>query len=186
MKTKVFSAVTRALMTIVAASTGRAHADQIATTNAVEKVQPGQMPFFDAVDDPIEGFNRCSWALNDWLFRSVIYPFSVGYTFIAPEPVRTKISNAGHNLTYPVRLVNNCLQGKWSGAWAETERFGVNSTVGLGGLFDPATHWKIGRSDEDFGQTLGHWGNGPGIFLMLRSEERRVGKECRSRWSPYH
>ena len=131
------------------------------------KCSRGRCRFFDAVDDPIEGFNRCSWAVNDWLFRSVIYPFSVGYTFIAPEPVRTKISNAGHNLTYPVRLVNNCLQGKWSGAWAETERFGVNSTVGLGGLFDTATHWKIGRSDEDFGQTLGHWGNGPGIFLML-------------------
>ncbi len=125
------------------------------------------MPYFDAVNDPIEGFNRCSWAFNNVLFRGVFYPLSVGYTTVTPKPVRNRISDAGHNLTYPVRLVNNMLQGKWKGAWMETERFGVNSTVGLGGLFDPATHWKIGRSDEDFGQTMGHWGSGPGFYLML-------------------
>ena len=137
------------------------------STNHMVKLAPNQMPYFDAVNDPIEGFNRCSWAMNEWLFRGVIYPLSLGYNTVAPKPVRSKISNAGHNLTYPVRLVNNCLQGKWHGAWVETKRFGVNSTVGLGGLFDPATHWKIGRSDEDFGQTLGHWGSGPGFYLML-------------------
>jgi ABC-type transporter lipoprotein component MlaA len=125
------------------------------------------MPYFDAVNDPIEGFNRCSWAVNDWLFRGVIYPLSFVYNTAAPRPLRNRITDAGHNLTFPVRLVNNCLQGKWRGAWTETERFGVNSTVGLGGLFDPATHFKIGRSDEDFGQTLGHWGSGPGFYLML-------------------
>lgn len=136
-------------------------------TNGVSQLAPGQMPYFDSVNDPIEGFNRCTWAVNDWFFRGVIYPLSWGYTTIAPKPVRTRIGNVGHNLTYPVRLVNNCLQGKWSGAWEETKRFGVNSTVGIAGLFDPATHWNIGRSDEDFGQTLGHWGSGPGFYLVL-------------------
>jgi phospholipid-binding lipoprotein MlaA len=131
------------------------------------KLQAGQMPYFDAVPDPIEGFNRCSWAVNDWLFRGVIYPLSFGYNLVVPKPLRSGISNAGHNLTYPVRLFNNCLQGKWHGAWEETERFGANSTIGLGGLFDPATKLKIGRSDEDFGETLGHWGSGPGFYLML-------------------
>ena len=125
------------------------------------------MPYFDAVPDPIEGFNRCSWAVNDWLFRDVLYPLSFGYNFAVPKPARTMIGNGGHNLTYPVRLFNNCCEGKWHGAWMETERFGVNSTVGLGGLFDPATHWKIGRSDRDFGETLGQWGSGPGFYLML-------------------
>jgi phospholipid-binding lipoprotein MlaA len=125
------------------------------------------MPYFDVVPDPIEGFNRCSWAVNDWLFRGAIYPLSFGYNFVVPKPVRSDISNAGHNLTYPVRLFNNCCQLKWHGAWEETERFGANSTVGLGGIFDPATHWKIGRSDEDFGQTLGHYHYGPGFYLML-------------------
>ena len=125
------------------------------------------MPYFDAVNDPIEGFNRCSWAVNDWLFRGLIYPLSLGYNTIAPKPVRTTIGNVGHNLAYPIRLVNNSFQGKWKGAWEETKRFGVNSTVGLGGFFDPATMWKIGKSDEDFGQTLGHWGSGPGFYLMI-------------------
>lgn len=125
------------------------------------------MPYFDAVPDPIEGFNRCSWGVNVWLFRGVVYPLSFGYNFVAPKPVRSKISNAGHNLTYPVRLINNCFQGKWRGAWTETERFGVNTTVGLGGLFDPATKWKIGRSDQDFGLTLGHYGSGPWFYLVI-------------------
>ena len=136
-------------------------------TNGATRLAPGQMPYFDVVNDPIEGFNRCSWAFNNVLFRGIIYPFSLGYNIVAPKPVRNRITDAGHNLTYPVRLVNNMLQGKWKGAWDETERFGVNSTVGLGGLFDPATHWKIGRSDEDFGQTMGHWGSGPWFYLML-------------------
>jgi len=142
-------------------------AEDAASTSQTQKLAPGQMPYFDAVNDPIEGINRCSWAVNDWLFRGVIYPLSKVYNFIAPKPVRNRISGVGHNLTYPVRLVNNSLQGKWKGAWEETKRFGVNSTVGLGGMFDPATKWKVGRSDEDFGQTLGKWGSGPGFYLMI-------------------
>ncbi len=125
------------------------------------------MPYFDAVPDPIEGFNRGSWALNEWLFREVIYPLSFGYNFAVPKPIRSGINNAGHNLTYPARLFNNCCQGKWRGAWEETERFSANSTVGLGGLFDPATHWKIGRADRDFGETMGCYGYGPGFYLVL-------------------
>ncbi|HWY30812.1 MAG TPA: VacJ family lipoprotein [Candidatus Acidoferrum sp.] len=167
MRNTIRPLITATLIAVVAATLSNALADQTASTNLTAELPPGQMPYFDAVNDPIEGFNRCSWAVNEWLFRGVIYPFSVGYTFVAPKPVRTGISQVGHNLTYPVRLVNSCLQGKWSGAWAETERFGVNSTVGLAGFFDPATHWKIGRSEEDFGLTLGHWGCKPGFYLML-------------------
>lgn len=126
-----------------------------------------ELPFVDVIPDPIEGFNRGAWAINKGIFRGVIYPLSFGYNFIVREPIRTGINKAGHNLAYPVRLVNNSLQGKWSGAWEETKRFGVNSTVGLAGFFDPATRWKIGRSDEDFGQTLGTWDVGPGFYLMI-------------------
>ena len=63
---------------------------------------PWQMPYFDVVPDPIEGVNRCSWAVNTGLFRGVLYPVSRGYTFVFPKPVRAKVSNAGRNLTYPV------------------------------------------------------------------------------------
>jgi ABC-type transporter lipoprotein component MlaA len=161
------ASLTFVVLFLLAGSTAGLGAETSTSTNQATQLALGQMPYYDIVPDPIEGFNRCSWAVNDWLFRGVIYPFSKGYNFIAPKPVRSKISNGGHNLTYPVRLVNNCLQGKWHGAWEETERFGVNSTVGIGGLFDPATRWNIGRSDEDFGQTLGHWGSGPGFYLMI-------------------
>ncbi|HUS35844.1 MAG TPA: VacJ family lipoprotein [Verrucomicrobiae bacterium] len=140
------------------------------TAQATQEAGAGageELPFVDVIPDPIEGFNRGAWAINKGLFRGVIYPLSFGYNFIVREPVRNHINKAGHNLAYPVRLVNNSLQGKWSGAWEETKRFGVNSTVGLGGLFDPATRWKIGRSDEDFGQTLGTWDVGPGFYLMI-------------------
>jgi phospholipid-binding lipoprotein MlaA len=152
---------------LLALFSGRLYAQTSASNPPAEKLQPGQMPYFDAVPDPIEGFNRCSWEVNDWLFRDLIYPLSFGYNFAVPQPIRTMISNGGHNLTFPARFFNSCCEGKWQGAWMETERFGANSTVGLGGLFDPATHWKIGRSDRDFGETLGQWGSGPGFYLML-------------------
>ena len=84
-----------------------------------------------------------------------------------PQPVRDSIEKFGHNLAYPVRGVNSCLQGKWHGAWEETKRFGTNTTVGLLGFFDPATTYGIGRSDEDFGQTFGHYGSGTGFYLTL-------------------
>lgn len=127
----------------------------------------GQMPYFDAVPDPLEGLNRCTWKFNEYLFRGIIYPLSLGYDLAVPHPMRTMITHGGHNLTYPARLFNSCCQGKWAGAWEETKRFGANSTAGLGGLFDPATRWHIGHSEEDFGETLGHYHNGPGFYLVL-------------------
>ena len=158
-------------------------AQATASNGLVQELQAGQMPYFDVVPDPIEGVNRSTWAVNDWLFRGIIFPLSVGYNTVTPKPVRSGISKAGHNLTFPVRFFNSCFQGKWSGAWEETKRFGVNSTVGLGGLFDPATHWKIGRSDEDFGKTLGRYGSGPGFYLVMpvaRTEQWAgcVGQNC--------
>ena len=104
------------LLIAVVGSTDKLPAADGISTNQTETLAPNQTPYFDAVNDPIEGFNRCSWAVNDWLFRGVIYPLSQGYNVVAPKPVRNWISNAGHNLTFPVRLVNNSLQGKWKGA----------------------------------------------------------------------
>src|ERR1039458_994646 len=83
----------------------------------------------------------------------VIKPTSRGYRFIVVKPVRTGIGNMGRNLNYPDRLVNNLLQGKWSGARDETYRFFCNSTIGVAGIFDVAAKWKILKSDADFGQT---------------------------------
>jgi len=83
------------------------------------------------------------------------------------KPVRTGIGNFGRNLTYPGRLINNLLQGKWSGARDESWRFVCNTTVGVAGFWDVATRWKIPKSDADFGQTFGQWGWKPHFFIML-------------------
>ena len=120
-----------------------------------------------SVPDPIEPFNRVMWGFNKALMTDVIKPTSRGYRFVVVKPVRTSISNFGRNLTYPGRLINNLLQGKWSGARDETWRFACNTTVGIIGLFDPATKWNIPKSDADFGQTFGKWGWSPQCFIML-------------------
>ena len=120
-----------------------------------------------SVPDPIEPFNRVMWGFNKGLMTDVIKPTSKVYRFVVVKPVRTGIGNFGRNLTYPGRLINNLLQGKWSGARDETCRFLGNSTVGIAGFFDVATKWKIPKSDADFGQTFGQWGWKPNCFLML-------------------
>jgi ABC-type transporter lipoprotein component MlaA len=120
-----------------------------------------------SVPDPIEPFNRVMWGFNKWLMTDIVKPTSKVYRFIVRKPVRTDIGNFGRNLTYPGRLINNLLQGKWRGARNESYRFVCNSTVGVAGFFDPATKWKIPKSDADFGQTFGKWGWQPQCFIML-------------------
>ena len=120
-----------------------------------------------SVPDPIEPLNRVMWAFNKELMTGVIKPTSKVYRFVVVKPVRTGIGNFGRNLTYPGRLINNLLQGKWSGARDESYRFVCNTTVGVAGFFDVGTQWKIPKSDADFGQTFGKWGWKPECFLML-------------------
>lgn len=120
-----------------------------------------------SVPDPIEPLNRVVWAFNKGLMTGVVKPTSRVYRFVVVKPVRTGIGNFGKNLTYPGRLINNLLQGKWTGARDETYRFFCNTTVGIGGFFDVGTKWKIPKSEADFGQTFGQWGWNPGCFIML-------------------
>ena len=120
-----------------------------------------------SVPDPIEPFNRAMWAFNKGLMTGVIKPTSRVYRFVVMKPVRTGIGNFGRNLTYPGRLINNLLQGKWNGARDESYRFACNTTVGVAGFFDVGTRWNIPKSDADFGQTFGQWGWRPGCFIML-------------------
>ncbi|MGA3269221.1 MAG: VacJ family lipoprotein [Verrucomicrobiota bacterium] len=120
-----------------------------------------------SVSDPLEPFNRMMWDFNKGLMTGAIKPTSKVYRFVVVKPVRTGIGNFGKNLTYPGRLINNLLQGKWSGARDESYRFVCNTTVGVAGFFDVASKWKIPKSDADFGQTFGQWGWKPACFLML-------------------
>jgi ABC-type transporter lipoprotein component MlaA/pimeloyl-ACP methyl ester carboxylesterase len=142
----------------------RAQVTNVGLTNApaAEKVV---LP--KSVPDPIEPFNRVMWGFNKAVMTAVIKPTSRVYRFVIVKPVRTSIGNFGKNLTYPGRLINNLLQEKWRGARDETYRFVCNTTVGIAGLFDPATKWHIQKSDADFGQTFGKWGWSPQFFIML-------------------
>ena len=120
-----------------------------------------------SVPDPIEPFNRAMWDFNVGLMTDVIKPTSRVYRFVVVKPVRTGIGNFGRNLTYPGRVINNLLQGKWNGARDESWRFVCNTTVGVAGFWDVATRWNIPKSDADFGQTFGQWGWKPNFFIML-------------------
>ena len=117
--------------------------------------------------DPWERFNRSSYKFNDSLDRAVAKPVAKAYKKVTPRMVRTGISNFIGNLGTITTIVNDVLQGKMKQAGRDSGRFLMNTTLGLGGLFDPASAAGIERGDEDFGQTLGKWGVKSGPYLML-------------------
>jgi phospholipid-binding lipoprotein MlaA len=117
--------------------------------------------------DPWESWNRGVYKFNDALDRGVAKPVARTYVRFVPQPVRTGVRNFFANLETPTVMVNDALQGKLLAAANDLGRFVLNSTVGLGGLLDPATPAGLARNDEDFGQTLGHWGVHPGPFVEL-------------------
>jgi len=119
------------------------------------------------VSDPLHHYNRFMTGFNDIAYRYAIIPTARGYGAVMPKPVRLGISNAFSNLFFPIRFVNNVLQFKFKNAGVELARFTVNSTVGIGGLFDPAKHWlDLSPKREDFGQTLGRFGVGNGPYFV--------------------
>jgi len=124
-------------------------------------------PLPDITADPIEPANRVMSGVNYGLLVGVIQPTGRAYRAVVRPPVRKSISKFGRNVTYPGRLANNLLQGRWEGAGDETLRFLTNTTVGLAGFFDPATKWGIPKSDASFAQTFSGWGWKPNTFLML-------------------
>jgi phospholipid-binding lipoprotein MlaA len=117
--------------------------------------------------DRFERFNRSVYKLNTALDHAILRPIARAYVRVTPQPVRTGVSNVVSNLAYPVTLVNNFLQGKLHDGMTDAARLLVNSTIGIGGLFDPASGMGLERHQEDFGQTMGWWGVHSGPYLML-------------------
>jgi len=118
--------------------------------------------------DPWEKFNEKMFTFNYKVDKYVLKPIAQGYNFIVPDEVQRMIDRGFQNVTFVPRFVNNLLQGKWAGAGREVARFLINSTIGIGGLWDMAKQeWGIEPSKEDFGQTLGLWGVGPGPYLVV-------------------
>ena len=121
----------------------------------------------DEDNDPWERFNEKVFEFNRQADRFVLKPVAKAYTWIVPEPFQVLIENGFDNISFVPRMVNSLLQGKWGGATRELSRFMINSTAGIGGLFDAAKYWGIEKSREDFGQTLGVWGVSPGPYLVV-------------------
>jgi phospholipid-binding lipoprotein MlaA len=124
----------------------------------------------NTISDPLSGYNRVMTSFNDTFFTYLLNPVAKGYAYILPEPLRIGISNAFDNIRFPIRFANNLLQGKFQNSSDELERFIINSTVGVAGLMDVASDHMttpIPAHDEDFGQTLGHYGVGSGFHIVL-------------------
>jgi phospholipid-binding lipoprotein MlaA len=117
--------------------------------------------------DPWESWNRGIYRINDKVDRAVVKPVARTYVRAVPAPARTGVSNFFANLRTTTVMVNDALQGKLGAAANDLARFVVNTTVGIGGLLDPASQMGLDKNDEDFGQTLGHWGVPPGPFVEL-------------------
>jgi phospholipid-binding lipoprotein MlaA len=118
--------------------------------------------------DPLGGFNEPVFAFNRWLDDWVLRPVARGYGWVAPEPVRHAVTRFFKNVDVIPRVVNNVLQLRFERAGIETARFGINSTVGLAGFFDPAESWlDLEPAPNDFGLTCRTYGIPAGPYLML-------------------
>jgi len=116
--------------------------------------------------DPLEGLNRASDGFNMVLDTLTLAPTARGYGQVTPGVIRTLVSNFFDNSVYMNVVLNDFLQGKGLQGSADFGRFLINSTLGVGGLFDPASSIGLRKHDEDFGQTLATWGVGQGGYIV--------------------
>lgn len=125
------------------------------------------MARYEEANDPLEPWNRGVLEFNRGFDDFVLRPIAIVYRHILPDVVRERIHLFLMNLRTPVILANDLMQGEPERAGETLERFVINSTVGVGGLFDVAAEWGLEPHNEDFGQTLAVWGAGEGPYLML-------------------
>lgn len=155
------------LLSLLAAPAGAAEADDSGDVQETASDADDAQPDGKSANDPWEPFNRSVFAFNETLDRYALEPVATGWHFVMPERVEHSLSNFFDHLLLPTRFANDVLQLKPWLAYETLWRAVVNTTVGLGGFFDPASAWQIYKSDEDFGQTLGRWGTPPGPYLVL-------------------
>jgi phospholipid-binding lipoprotein MlaA len=117
--------------------------------------------------DPWERMNRTTFKVNDKLDHAIAKPVAQAYRNVTPRPVRTSVSNFLDNISYPVTIANDLLQLKFKLFGEDLGRLVVNTTVGIGGLFDPASKIGLQKNEEDLGQTFGHYGIKPGPYLVI-------------------
>ncbi|OEF23679.1 MlaA family lipoprotein [Vibrio rumoiensis] len=122
----------------------------------------------DESGDPLEGFNRVMWSVNyDYLDPYFVRPMSIVYMEWTPSPIRAGFNNFLDNLDEPASAINNLLMGNGKLAMNNFNRFWINTTIGLLGLIDVASMVDIPRTTREFGDVLGHYGVGNGMYMML-------------------
>ncbi len=150
------------LFSIVYASSSSNIEDSIANSFNTAFVKKQKKDF-----DPLKSYNILMTNINDKFYTYILFPVAKGYKKIVPVPARNSVSNFFNNLLFPIRFINNLLQLKFKNSWQESERFIVNSTIGIVGLFDIAkSRFNINPHNEDFGQTLGYYGFGGGFYIV--------------------
>ncbi len=122
---------------------------------------------FAEVDDPWEGVNRSIYGFNFYFDKYIFLPVVSGYEFVTPVFVQERVTNVFDNLQEIRNLSNSLFQLKGGESLSTLGRFVTNSTIGLGGMFDPATSFGLDRHAQDFGKTMGYWGAGSGPYMVL-------------------
>jgi len=153
---------------LAACQTRMPYGDDVAPVRnyiAIATPEAGQRQFI--VHDPVEGFNKQVYKFNARLDDYVLIPIVNGYKYIVPEVIRGGVSNFFLNVGEVTNFTNAALQASPKKASKTLGRFVVNTTAGLLGTVDVATKIGLARQPEDFGQTLGKWGYGPGPYLVL-------------------
>lgn len=137
------------------------------TSGCVIQNTPEKVEQVKETNDPLEPMNRYFFDVNIFLQEFALKPAAAWYNAALPQQAQNGVHNFLSNLKQPWTMVNDALQGNFNRAGESGTRFLINSTVGIGGLFDFATGWGYPEHNEDFGQTLAVWGVGSGPFLML-------------------
>lgn len=133
----------------------------------IPDVEPTVVSYTD-YNDPLIGFNRAMFTFNDIVYRYALIPLAGGYVKVVPLPVRNSATNFFYNLKTPIYFVNHLLQLEGRLACRNLARFLINSTLGVGGLFDPAADWfGLERAEAHFDDTLMRYGAGYGVYLVL-------------------
>tara|TARA_B100001057_G_scaffold407129_1_gene420854 strand:- start:53 stop:883 length:831 start_codon:yes stop_codon:yes gene_type:complete len=120
-----------------------------------------------SINDPFETINRVTFSFNSMFDKTFVRPTALVYRGVVPEFMRNRITYSLNNLSMPVTAVNNLLQGELRKAGVASSRFVINSTLGILGLFDPASSFGLKADNEDFGQTLAVWGIPSGPYIVL-------------------
>ncbi|MDO8768740.1 MAG: VacJ family lipoprotein [Burkholderiaceae bacterium] len=142
----------------VSSAGDRTGADQDAAERDSEKI----------AQDPWESYNRRMHSFNNVVDKYFARPLAITYDKVTPDAVQSGVSRFFRNLREPGTAVNQALQGRPTHAAQSMGRFAVNTTVGIGGVFDPATYWGMKKRDgEDFGQTMATWGWRDSRYLVI-------------------